>query len=240
MIQKTALAGLMAVACVLSSAGLDGPKTGAFEEVDAATKVAVAYYVPPDYNAKETYYIVVAHHGVGHDGAKWRDHLIAQKGPKNWIYICPTNDGLKAGNVSLTLKDADRVADASKTAVEKIMNEYSVDKKHVLTLGYSGGGHTVAKCWAKYPDLFTAMALCSCNFSTSASAKGNGRPVIVISGEKDLPNIIRDAGIYERTLKEAGAVAKVVKIPSGKHWVGEAVLKEVAEWWEKDGVKGSK
>ncbi|OHB77137.1 MAG: hypothetical protein A2Z34_09085 [Planctomycetes bacterium RBG_16_59_8] len=215
------------------------PRTGTFEEKEETTGVDIAYYIPEAYDKDKTYSIFVAHHGVGDGGVKMRAHMLKFLKEKDWILICPTNAGLVRGNAGQTVKDADKVADASKSAVEKILKNYHTDKKRVLVMGYSGGGHTLARSFEKYPETFAAMAVCSCNGPTFAfTANGNDRPVFIVRGEKDLANIVRDAGKYKDGLTRAGYKSvKSVVIPDGKHYVGEETMRELFAWWDEAVLK---
>lgn len=218
----------------------DPPKTGTFEEKEGG--IDVAYYVPENYDKTKSYSIIVANHGVGDGGVKMRAHMLKFLKEKDWIVICPTNAGLVKGNAGQTVKDAGAVADASKSAVEKILKTYNVDKKHVLVMGYSGGGHTMSRAFEKHPETFAAMAACSCNGATfSFTSNGNSRPVIITYGEKDLANVTRDAGKYKESLTRAGYKSvKSIMIPNGKHYVGETVMEEVLKWWDEEVLKGGK
>ncbi|OHB69891.1 MAG: hypothetical protein A2W23_05645 [Planctomycetes bacterium RBG_16_43_13] len=249
----------------------DEPRTGAFEEEDASTKIMLYYYVPKDYNPKEKYAVFVGNHGAGGSGKQLRDLMMryireekkAEEGAKdgenkgeqekepkpepekNWIIVCPTSPGCSKGNAGKTVSDAPVVATAAKNTIDNLSKMYNIDKKHILAMGFSGGGYAVVSCFNKYPDTFTAMAACSINYGKSVGnaigGGNNNRHVLVVYGEKDLSNIIAGAKRLQTDLKDNGySNTKIIEIPGMGHKFGEAVIKEIWKWWDEEVTKVDK
>lgn len=109
-----------------------------FEEADYSFSRTLYYYVPEDYDASNTYKLVVGFRGGPHSNAgQFRDQLTFLSNELNAIILCPENEAHFNNEEGL-------VKQLFQYSVARTMDNYNIDPDYVYLTGLSyGGRHAV-------------------------------------------------------------------------------------------------
>jgi predicted peptidase len=177
--------------------------TKAFVYTDKnGTKMPYRLFLPENYNPKKEYPIVLVFHGAGSRGndnlkqlrpwvAGWMDEQVQKEHPciilmpqcpkkQQWVNV-PWKEG------SYRFKDIPMSdpMELAKEIFDKVVQDYSVDKKRVYVMGMSMGGYGTWNFVIRYPKIIAA-AVPICGAGDPSMAKKIKRiPIWAFHGDKD-------------------------------------------------------
>ncbi len=213
------------------------------EYYDEANQVNIPYelYVPSNYDPSKKYPIVFALHGSGQrtqsvDMVLKRYQMAtvwakdSEAGINQCIVLAPqckvtdentenwtTLHAYRAG-IASNPYDSTKYLEGAYNLLQKIMNEYSVDKTRVYMTGLSAGGYATYTLAIEHPDVFAAIAPDAAGADPSKVSALRGIPMWIFQAVDDPtvkveeaynPTIaaLKAAGIgYKTTLYDAGTV----------------------------------
>lgn len=138
---------LIPILILFSSLNVYGQKTGSFDEtiVFNSKDRTLACYVPTNYNANNSYQLIIALHGLGDSASNYRNALINSR---NWqnvftqtIFICP--DGGDDQNSDFYSPAGDE--QIIQKAIDFAKANYSIDNNDIILQGFSLGGRSALK-----------------------------------------------------------------------------------------------
>ncbi len=221
---------LTALVAVLSLAGMsdaatgesapEKPRTGRWSWQGPSTGHEHWVHVPDDYAATAPCPILVMSHGVNSSGKGMINGRTCQMAvERGWIAVAPTwnwrGDG--AG-------DWVEVAGEITELLRELIETYPVDRRFVVSSGFSGGGGVSIGSFTRSPELYTLLVSQSSNFHPGYAqaprrrlSGADRRPVLVLWGEKDHP-LILDQGPKEKAYFERkGHPVSSHVVPGGRH-----------------------
>ncbi|MBL8794482.1 MAG: hypothetical protein JNM56_11295 [Planctomycetia bacterium] len=212
---------------VLATKSLEKPPANWLPADYDSTKQVYDLYVPPDYDAKKSYPVVLfVSPGDGPGGVKEWEPVCKQKGI---IFAAPHN----AGNNCPTQRRVRIILDV----LDDVRRNFNTDADRTYITGFSGGGRIAGAIAQALPEYFGGSApICA-----SADLRDDTwlqhrlierQSVALVTGETDF-----NRGECERFkgpwLSEMGVRAKVWVVPKLGHAVPNAtVLTEVFDWLE--------
>ena len=213
------------------------------EYYDEANQVNIPYelYLPSNYDPSKKYPIVFALHGSGQrtqplDMVLKRYQMAtvwakdSEAGINQCIVLAPqckvtdentenwtTLHAYRAG-VASNPYDTTKYLEGAYNLLQKVMNEYSVDKSRVYMTGLSAGGYATYTLAIEHPDVFAAIAPDAAGADTSKVSALKGIPMWIFQAIDDPVVKVEDAynptiaalqaaGVsYKTTLYDAGTV----------------------------------
>lgn len=214
---------------VLSAEEADRLKPGEFEaEVTLTVKYNYLLYTPKDYAEKDAWPLMIFLHGAGERGddlEKLKVHgppkLIAQGKDFPCIVLAPQCP-----------KHLWWYPQAVIQLIDKIANEYKVDKSRIYLTGLSMGGFGTWALAAEHPEVFAAIApICGAGDPEKAKAYV-GTPTWVFHGAKDGVVPISGSEDMVEAIKTAGGEPKFTVYPEANHdsWTETYDNPEFYEW----------
>ena len=192
--------------------------------------------LPPDYEQKEKWPLVLFLHGSGECGSNLSKvkangpPKIAETTPYPFILISPQSPEDHWDTHGLN------------ALLDEVVSKYKVDIDRVYVTGLSlGGGATWAMC-AAYPERFAAaVPVCGWNPNPKTAELIKNIPFWVFHGEADKTVPIQHSKRMVDALKKAGADPKFTTYPGVDHasWVKAYAEPELWTWLlsQKRGVK---
>ena len=201
-----------------AAAEKSGPKVGQWMWKGPQTGNEHWVHVPENYDGSRPSPIMVMSHGVGSSGAgMMREATCRGAVSRGWIAVAPT--WKYAGNQVL---DYASVADELIELISKLVADYNVDRRLIVSSGFSGGGGVSIRSFTKYTEIYTILASQSSNFYGVAGAASRGgaaerRPVLVVWGENDHPLILAEGPRERDHFARKGNPTDSYVVPGGKH-----------------------
>lgn len=195
-----------------------------FLEVDPTTRKSYYIYVPSTYRHDRPCPLIISCHGTPpydvaeHHIREWK--MLAEM--NGCIAVAPTligTDGLLGDGPLVGMLASERYI---LSLISRLSYRYNIDRANIMITGFSGGGFAVYWVGLRHPDVFSTIALRSCNFNQpnlegwfSRDAKSTA--IMIYFGEND-PAAIRaqsEAGI--QFLRSQGFSVTTRVIPSLGH-----------------------
>jgi len=198
-----------------------------------ADRTEYAVLIPPDYDPKRAYPLLVALHGKGGTGpkflARWKRTCLEH----GYILACPTSPYGKGGYGARPQERALVVA-----TVEDVSRVYHVDPDRVFLAGTSAGGHATWDAGLLHPDRFAGIipeagipvheGLPMTRYLYLRNTLG-GLAVHALVGEND--RVVREVcEEANRRLKALGADASLVVVPGVGHGYYPSEDENVFAW----------
>lgn len=195
-------------------------------------------YVPPAYDRRASYPLLVFLHGFSDRGRDGRAHLkvglapairLMEKAPAErpfrFFALFPQS---RSGSWLADSLDGRMVMEQI-AAVEK---RYAIDRKRIYLSGHSSGGVGTWNLATTYPDRWAAIVpVCGAAAFSDPSAIAQ-IPCWCFHGEADRIFRVQDARLTMKLLKEAGGHPRYTEFPGLEHniWRKVYVLPELYDW----------
>lgn len=205
------LCGFVAIACADDS---DRLKPNEFEtEITLTIKNNYLLYLPEDYGKQERWPLLVFLHGAGERGDDLE--LLKVHGPPK--LIAAGKDFPCIVLAPQCAKHTRWYPQALIELIDKIANEYKVDKSRIYLTGLSMGGSGTWALGADYPRVFAAIApICGRGRPDKAEALVS-TPTWVFHGAKDKTVKIEESEKMVEAIKAAGGNPKFTVYPEAEH-----------------------
>ncbi len=196
----------------------DEPKLGLWMWKGPQTGNEHWVHVPENYDASRPTPILVMSHGIRSSGAgMMRGATCRGAVARGWIAVAPT--WKFEGNRDL---DSSKVADELIELMKQLVADYNIDRRLIVSSGFSGGGGVSIRSFTRFPDVYTVLASQSSNFfgvSTPASRQAgpDRRPVLVVWGENDHPLILNEGPRERDHFTRKGNPTDSYVVPGGRH-----------------------
>lgn len=227
-----AFSAVVLAACLLgvsSAADSDRLKPGEFEaEAKITVKCNYLIYTPKDYDKQDAWPLMIFLHGAGERGddlEQLKVHgppkLIAGGKDFPCIVVAPQCPKHLWWSPEVLIE-----------LIDKVANEYKVDKSRIYLTGLSMGGYGTWALAAKYPKVFAAIApICGGGDPEQAEAYV-GIPTWVFHGAKDTTVPISNSEKMVDAIKAAGGDPKFTVYPEAGHdsWTATYDNPEFYEW----------
>jgi predicted peptidase len=244
---------------------VDSFKNLTYRDPETGMTMGYRLFVPEGYDPARSYPLVLFLHGAGESGSDNEIHLRASQGAAVWakpqqqarhpcFVLAPQNpkdpkatsliDFGRMGWTTLLRKGFDDPfvpEPALRTAfavLQKVMGDYSIDRKRVYATGLSMGGFGVFAMNVDHPDTFAAIvAICGGLDPVRASALA-GKPIWIFHAAKDPIVDVRFSRNSVQALRRAGGspryteYGKEVYIAPTAHlsWVPAYANAEMGDW----------
>lgn len=177
----------------------DEPKTGLWSWTGSKTGNEHWVHVPDDYDPAVPCPIMVMSHGINSSGKGMISGGTCRGAvQRGWIAVAPT------WNWDGNSDDSGAVAEELIELVKLLDRRYAIDRRTIVSSGYSGGGGVSIRSFTRYPRVYSHLVSQSSNFygqyvmQPVDRSAGTDRPVLVLWGEKDHP-LILEQGPREAT-----------------------------------------
>ena len=196
---------------------------------DADKQMEYALYVPDGYDAKKSYPLMVALHGLNSNprqilGSPGFTKLAQKHG---YILAAPmgyNTRGWYGGRGQTSRRwDPMNLGELSEKDVinvlEIVRGEFNVDSKRIYLMGHSMGGGGTWHIGIKFPDIWAGLApIAPATFrSPDDLAKIKTTPVILVQGDKDRLVPVRGARRWAAKMKELGMTHEYIEVKDGNH-----------------------
>lgn len=200
-------------------------------------------FIPSNYDAKKSWPLVVALHGMGGDensffAAYNNGEIKKYAETRGYLVVCPKG----RGPTSMYMGSAERdVLDV----IAEMKREFSIDDSRVYLTGHSMGGYGTWSISVNHPDLFAAIAPIAGGGNPFVVAKLRGAvhiPQLVIHGDKDPTVPVDESRKMVKAAQELGIKVKYNEIPGGDHSnIVVPGLKDIFDWFDEHrrGTNGS-
>lgn len=196
---------------------------------DADKQMEYALYVPDGYDAKKSYPLMVALHGLNSNPRQILGYpgftKLAQK--HGYILAAPmgyNTRGWYGGRGQTSRRwDPMNLGELSEKDVinvlEIVRGEFNVDSKRIYLMGHSMGGGGTWHIGIKYADIWAGLApIAPATFrSPDDLAKIKTTPVILVQGDKDRLVPVRGARRWAAKMKELGMTHEYIEVKDGNH-----------------------
>jgi poly(3-hydroxybutyrate) depolymerase len=227
--------------------GSEESKPVRLDSKEETTERDYAVYVPESYNTSQKWPLIISVHPAGGNGSKEIRKWIRRADEKNFIVLCPTCIVAKRRMKSkedffAIIKEDEK---AISYMIELITKEYSIDSNKILLTGFSGGGFLVWYYGIKHPEIITAIASRSGNFTAFPERKDyihgyfgptlnisglKNLSVYVVYGEKDHPIAIKAAeGIKDFLSEYEFMEEKIECVPGMNH--SDKYIDHIIDWF---------
>ena len=217
------------------------PKLGQTDRAFKKTitkKLSMDYllYLPPDYEKKDKWPIILFLHGAGERGDDLRKvevhgpPKIAKTKGMPFIIVspqCPTDSWwTKEGDVLINLLD-------------EITDTYNVDETRVYLTGLSMGGYGSWSLGCEYPERFAAIAPICGGGEPFFGRKLKDTPVWAFHGAKDNVVPLKKSQDMVNSIKRSGGNAKLTVYPEAGHdsWTKTYDNPQLYKWFLKHTIK---
>jgi len=232
---KIYLSLLIALSCVTNlSAEKPELVTGriwmrSYDFKDADKEMEYALYVPDGYDAKKSYPLMVALHGLSSNPRQILSYpgftKLAQK--HGYILAAPmgyNTRGWYGGRGQTSRRwspmNLGELSEKDVMNVLKIVrDEFNVDSRRIYLMGHSMGGGGTWHIGIMYPDIWAGLApIAPATFrSPDGLAKIKTTPVILVQGDKDRLVPVRGARRWAAKMKELGMTHEYIEVKDGNH-----------------------
>ena len=175
--------------------------------------------------------LLIAAHGHGGSGPNEIRGWVGLARAHRFTIVCPT---FKSSVNSSFLDDDESYFRACLRWME---NNLQYDKVNVYMTGFSGGGYSVWYLATKRPDVIHGLFMQSCNFIGVAYDLDLGpwynRPIKVIWGSQDLPDIAPSGQLGLQVLKDGGCKNVTTEVVGG---AGHQEHPDMVVKWMEDSV----
>ncbi|MCJ7543938.1 MAG: hypothetical protein MUP47_05135 [Phycisphaerae bacterium] len=195
-----------------------------FLEVDPTTGKSYYIYVPSTYRHDRPCPLIISCHGTppydvaSHHIREWK--MLAEM--NGCIAVAPTligTDGLLGDGPLVGMLANERYI---LSLISRLSYRYNVDRANIMITGFSGGGFPVYWVGLRHPDVFSTIALRSCNFNQpnlegwfSRDAKSTS--IMIYFGENDPAAIRLQSEDAIQYLRSQGLTVTTRVIPSLGH-----------------------
>ncbi len=223
-------AALVLVFSSTVSAADPGPlKPGRFQtEIKLTVDCNYLVYTPKDYDSQDAWPLMIFLHGAGERGDNLE--LLKIHGPTKLIA-----SGKEFPCIVLAPQCPKYLwwyPDVLINLIDKVANEYKVDKSRIYLTGLSMGGYGTWDLAARHPEVFAAIApICGGGDPESAKAYV-GLPTWVFHGAKDGTVKLEESQRMVDAIKAAGGDPKFTVYPEADHdsWTATYDNPEFYEW----------
>lgn len=196
---------------------------------DADKEMEYGLYLPRDYDAKKSYPLMVALHGLNSNPRQILNYPGFTKLAEQHGYILATPMGYNKkgwyGGRGQTSRrwDPENLGELSEKDVmnvlEIVREEFNVDSKRIYLMGHSMGGGGTWHIGIKYPDIWAGLApIAPATFrSPDELEKIKTTPVILVQGDKDRLVPVRGARRWAAKMKELGMTHEYIEVEDGNH-----------------------
>jgi len=200
-----------------------------YEFKQANREMEYALYLPEGYDAKKSYPLMVALHGLNSNprqilGYRGFTKLAQQHG---YILAAPMGYNTRGwyGGLGQTARRW-RPRNLGELSEKDVMNvlkivraDFNVDSKRIFLMGHSMGGGGTWHLGIKYPDIWAGLApIAPATFrSPDDLANIKTTPVILVQGDKDRLVPVRGARRWASRMKELGMQYKYIEVEGGDH-----------------------
>ncbi len=148
-------------------------------------------YVPSNAEQYQPVQVLVAMHGMGGDGAKFCQDLLATAERNGWIVVAPTFKYQDYKNPDLVLQDDTTFLPRLKTMIDSVPERTGVrTRDQVLLYGHSRGGQAVHRFATYYPERTAGVVALSAGSYTLPLAtvlvNGRSQPLPMPYGVADM------------------------------------------------------
>jgi poly(3-hydroxybutyrate) depolymerase len=211
---------------------------------DPATGVTMGYrlFVPVGYDASKPYPLVLFLHGSGESGSDNESQLTANQGATVWakpeeqarhacFVLAPQSPGDLLGRggessgqtgwtslMSMGFADPFRPAPALEVAfriLQRVMEEYSIDRNRVYSTGLSMGGFGVFAMSVAHPDTFAAVVGICGGLDPARAAVVARTPMWIFHAAEDPVVPVRFSRDTVKALADAGGSPRYTEYPNG-------------------------
>jgi predicted peptidase len=217
------------------------PKTGQSDKVFNKTitkKLSIDYllYLPPDYDKKDKWPIILFLHGAGERGDDLRKvevhgpPKIAKTKGMPFIVVSP-----QCPKDSWWTKELDVLINL----LDEINDNYNVDETRVYLTGLSMGGYGSWSLGCDYPDRFAAIAPICGGGEPFFGRKLKDTPVWAFHGAKDSVVPLKKSQDMVNSIKRSGGNAKLTVYPEAGHdsWTKTYDNPQLYKWLLKHTIK---
>lgn len=205
-----------------------------FESTKTGISMKYRLYVPPNYNSSKKYALVTYLHGIGERGS---DNL-SQINVNNLLLYRLISENEKYPCIILVPQcpllnywsDTD-VEPVAIELIDKLTEEYSIDKKKLIITGFSMGGYGAWSMIINNPGKFSAAVPVSGGASPENSGKIKSTRIWAFHGAEDTIVIPESSREISKALYESGYDIKYSEYPGIGHECDTAYReKELLEW----------
>jgi predicted peptidase len=201
-------------------------------ELDRAVKVKMKYllYLPKDYDAKQSFPLLLFLHGAGERG----DDLNALKvyGPPKMIESGQDLPFIVVSPVCPVGKTFETLTSDLTVLLDEIVEKYKVDQDRIYATGLSMGGFGTWALAVSTPNRFAAIApICGGGDPRSARRIAHV-PAWVFHGAKDTTVPLERSEKMVEALKQSGGNVRFTVYPNTGHnsWIEAYADPELYEW----------
>jgi predicted esterase len=212
----------------------------AFRSAVDGTLQPYSVRIPPGYDAKRRYPLLVYLHGSGEDD---RNQLARAWLPDDFILLAPRARGTS------NWYTRDHAQEDIREAIEDVMANYAIDGTRVVLAGFSMGGYGVYRTYMEDPLRYAALAVFSGLPRVPGSSPDAGHPdflntvdpaifmrvpVFIFHGGQDRNCPVEETRALVRRLTEAGVRADFhCEEEKGHEAPGQATLDAFRAWLQK-------
>ncbi|MBZ0300434.1 MAG: prolyl oligopeptidase family serine peptidase [Anaerolineae bacterium] len=189
-------------------------------------------YLPPDYESRESWPLILFLHGRGERGDDLEQvklhglpRRIAQGDHFPFIIVAPQCPASSYWTEEL---------DALNALLDEVIAHYLVDSRRIYLTGLSMGGRGTWFLAGRYPERFAAIApICGVGLNWQAQERLTNLPVWAFHGEADSVNPVTESINMIRWLREAGGNARLTLYPGVDHdsWTETYHNPELYDWF---------
>ncbi|GJM32588.1 MAG: hypothetical protein DHS20C18_15890 [Saprospiraceae bacterium] len=212
---------------LFSISQLNAQQTGSFQQTVTFTETdynatrTLYFYVPEDYDANQSYKLMVGFRGGPHDNAReFRDQLAFLADSIGAIILCPENmDHFwnEEGQTKLLFK----------YSVESVMDQYNIDPDYIYLTGLSyGGRHAVIVSMdtddGPIPNIRGVIPFAAgleSELAPNYEDIGDFPPACICIGDDDSPNFKAVSNTLHNDLISNGGISLLNAIPDVGHTV---------------------
>lgn len=224
-----------------------------YTDADSGLKMPYRLFVPPNDDRSKSYPLVLFLHGGGENGDDNEKQLHGTEGATVWaepaeqakrpaFVLAPQARAYFGGDPKLPIggfgitrnRDSERYMDEvlkpsadvqmALKVLEKVLNEYSIDRKRVYVTGLSQGGFGTWNISLLRPDLFAAMVPIAGGGDPARMGKLVNKPIWAFHAADDPVVPVMYSRNSIAALRKAGGNPMYTELPSGtffdpnEHW----------------------
>ncbi len=214
---------------------------------EAEKEMEYALYIPEGYDAKKSYPLMVALHGLNSNPRQILGYpgftTLAQK--YGYILAAPfgyNKKGWYGGRGQTSRRwDPTNLGELSEKDVMNVLqlvrDEFNVDSKRIYLMGHSMGGGGTWHIGTKFPDIWAGLApIAPATFLSPDNLKKiESTPVILVQGDKDRLVPVQAARRWASKMEELEMTHEYIEVKDGNHIVPAITqLPAIFEFFEKN------